>query len=481
MVVSFYTSRVVLQSLGVDDYGIYNVVGGMVVMFQMLNSTLASATQRFITFALGKGDDNNLKRVFSTSLTLHIILAGILVILIECAGTWLLYNELKIPDGRLSVAFGVLQFSIATLFFNVISVPYNAVIIAHEKMSAFAYISIVEGLLKLVVALLLFFSSFDKLILYALLMFIVSVLIIYIYSSYSHRMFEETRKVSFRIERKLFKEMFGFAGWSFLGNASMVLRNQGVDILLNTQFGVVVNAAKGVANQVDNAIYQFVGNFQTAVIPQVTKSVAQNDLTRTYSLVCNTSRYSFMLLSLFAVPIMFCIDTILGIWLTTVPDWSAAFIRLTLVYLLCDTMSRLLVNTVLASGNIKNYQIVVAGTKFLALPLCYIILKMGGNPATGILVNILLEFICIWERLYFNKKLLDFPVRKYIKTVLVRCWLTFAVAMMFSYLFYRYISEFFFSNLFISGIVVVLCITLIGIDKSERRLAYHYAIKKLSK
>lgn len=477
MMISFYTSRVVLQSLGVEDYGIYNVVGGIVVMFQMLSSTLAGASQRFITYALGKGDKEYLKKVFSTSITLHLCLAVILFVLIEVVGGWLLYNGLKIPTGRTSIAVVVLQFSIATLFINIVSIPFNAAIIAHERMKAFAYISILEGCLKLVIALLLFWSPIDKLGLYACLMFVVVLILRIVYGSYSHKHFEETNKIKLHVEPELFGKMFAFSGWNLLGNGSKALRNEGVDILLNTQFGVTVNAAKGIANQVDNAIYQFVGNFQTAVNPQITKSVASGDIGRCQELVFNASRYSFLMLSIFVVPIMITIDSVLDFWLTTVPSWSATFIRLTFIYLLCETMSRLLINSLLANGVIRNYQIVVAGTKFLALPICFVVLKFGGNPATGIMVNIFLELVCVWERLFFNKKYLNFPIIKYVKNVIVRCWVIFGLSLIIPLFFNLKITNNFFLNVFVSLTSVIVVITIFGVNRSERMMCFNYLQK----
>ena len=298
ILITLYTSRVILQSLGVRDFGIYNVVGGVVAMFSMLSGSMQTATQRFLTFALGKNDFTNLKKVFMTSISIHIALGAILVVLLEVVGTWFLYNKMNIPAERVDIAFWVLQFSIATLFVNVISVPYNAAIIAHEKMATFAYISILDGLLKLGIAFAIVYTPYDRLIMYALLMFGLSLLNRIMYTMYSHRHFEETQHVKLGIEKGLFQEMFSFAGWNLFGSGSKLLRNQGVDILLNMFFGVTVNAAKGLSNQVHHAVYQFITNFQTAVNPQLTMSVAQTDYKRTHTLIIQGSRFSFYLMCL---------------------------------------------------------------------------------------------------------------------------------------------------------------------------------------
>lgn len=273
MGISLYTSRVVLKTLGVEDYGIYNVVGGIVAMFGFINGSMSSATQRYITFALGKGDKKRLQTVFCTTLQIHVLIAGIIVLLGETIGLWFLYSKMQIPIDRMNAAFWVLQASIIDSAIKVISVPYNADIVAHEKMSAFAYISILEAVLKLAIVYVLVVFVFDKLILYAFLLLTVQILIRFCYSSYCNKHFEET-KYRHIWDKALLKEMIGFAGWSMFGNLAAVLFGQGLNMLLNVFFGPVVNAARGIAVQVQIAIQQFVGNFQMALNPQITKTYA---------------------------------------------------------------------------------------------------------------------------------------------------------------------------------------------------------------
>lgn len=476
ILINLYTSRVILQSLGVSDYGIYNVVGGVVTMFTMLSNSMASASQRFISYALGEDDFEQLKRVFRTSLTLHVVLAFIVVLLIEVFGVWFLYTKLNIPTERIKVAFWVLQFSIATLFINIVSVPYNSAITAHEKMSAFAYISIVEGGLKLFVAIGLFFLPYDRLFLYSILMFLVSLLIRMIYTIYSHRMFEETRNVKMGVENSLFKEMFSFAGWNLFGNGSYLLRNQGVDILLNLFFGVTVNAAKGICNHVQAAVYQFVSNFQMAITPQLTMSVAQKDYGRTHTLVFQGGRFSFYMLSLFAVPLIVSAPEILSLWLVEVPEYSIIFIRWTLLYLLLDSLSRFLITSVLAYGKIKKYQIVVGGTKLLTLPLVYVWLMLGGSPVTGILANIIIEVVCLGQRLYYNSKYNGLSWQLYLLRIVLPCWSIFLITIIPSFLIRFFLS----SNIIIlvasSLLITTSIIGMFGLNNSER----HMLIGKLS-
>lgn len=473
ILITLYTSRVILQSLGVSDFGIYNVVGGVVAMFSMLSGSLQTATQRFLTFALGKEDFTNLKKVFMTSITIHIALGAILVMLLEVAGVWFLYNKMNIPAERIDVAFWVLQFSIATFFVNVISVPYNAAIIAHEKMATFAYISILDGILKLGIAFSIVYTPYDRLVMYALLMFGLALLNRVLYTVYSHRHFEETRHVKLEIEKDLFREMFSFAGWNLFGNGSRLLRNQGVDILLNIFFGVTVNAAKGLSNQVHHAVYQFITNFQTAVNPQLTMSVAKIDFKRTHTLIIQGGRFSFYLMCIMSVPLIIVTPQVLSIWLVEVPAFTVEFVRWTLLYLLWDTLSRFLINAVLAYGKIKTYQIVVGGTKLLILPLVYVWLKMGGSPLVGIWANILLEMVCLGQRLYFNHLYNGLSWFSYFWKVILRCWFVFAIALVASYYVQSLIPDNFIIIIISALLITGVTIAFVGIGKGERVLAFN--------
>ena len=470
IVITLYTSRVILLSLGVSDFGIYNVVGGVVAMFSMLSGSMHTATQRFLTFALGKADFSDLKKVFMTSITIHIVLGVMLVVLLEVVGVWFLYNKMNMPVERVDVAFWVLQFSIATFFVNVISVPYNAAIIAHEKMATFAYISILDGILKLCIAFSIVYTPYDRLVMYALLMFGLALLNRILYTVYSHRHFEETRHVKLGIEKGLFREMFSFAGWNLFGSGSRLLRNQGVDILLNIFFGVTVNAAKGLSNQVHHAVYQFITNFQTAVNPQLTMSVAQTDFKRTHTLIIQGGRFSFYLMCIMSVPLIVVTPQVLSIWLVEVPAFTVEFVRWTLIYLLWDTLSRFLINAVLAYGKIKTYQIVVGGTKLLILPLVYVWLKMGGSPLVGIWANILLEMICLGQRLYFNHCYNGLSWLSYFWRVIVRCWIVFFIALAGSYYFLFVLPDNFIVRLVVTIVITVTAITLVGMGKDERIL-----------
>lgn len=480
MGVALYTSRIVLQALGIEDYGIYNIVGGVVAMFSILSSTLSSASQRFITYALGGNDFNNIKKVFSTCITLHIVLGIIVVILLEVIGVWFLNTQLNIPEQRLEIAHWVFQLSIITFFINVISVPYNAIIIAHERMSAFAYISIIDGLLKLGIAFSIQFINFDKLLLFAILHAVEAIAIRVIYSQYCIRNFAETRNILLRIDKQLFKNMFSFSGWNLIGSGALVLRNQGIDILINIFFGISVNAAKGICNQVQSAVHQFVGNFTSSVTPQLTKSIAQKDFNRTKTLLIHGSRFAFFMMMIFALPLMTYSNEILSIWLVKVPDYTAEMVNLVMIYLLSDSMSRFCINTLLAFGDIRNFQVTIGGIKLLTLPITYIFLKFGGDPLTGLWVNILLEFICTVFRLLFIKHKLEFSISTYFYKVFIPCWTTFAIAYILNICIYFYILNNVYLGCCISLFITIICIGIF-LNKNERSLIVNFLNKKLKK
>lgn len=482
LLISLYTSRITLQVLGVEDFGIYQIVGGVVAMFSMLSSSLTSASQRFITFTLGKNNLEELKQVFSTCITLHICLGFIVVILLEFIGIWFLNNKLNIPADRLITARWVMQFSIATFFVSVISIPYNAVIIAHEKMSAFAYIGILEGLLKLGSVILLIFANYkDKLLLYSIFYFVISLFLRFVYTIYSKKHFEETNRLKLGVNKMCFREMFAFAGWNLIGNGSLVLRNQGVDIILNLFFGVVVNAAKGISNQVNSAVTQLVGNFTTAMKPQLTKAIAQKDYQRTYSLINCGSRYSFILMLIFAVPIFITTPQLLELWLGEVPTFSVEFVRWTMIYLLLDSLSRMMIHAILSHGQIKEYQIVAGGTKLLAIPLVWFFLQIDVNPLWGIWVNIILELMCLIERLYYSNKLLSFDYKSFCKKVVLVCVLLSFFAYSISALFVYYVTDDFLASIIVSVFITLLSIWFIGTNSREHAMIIQFVKKKIKR
>ena len=472
MAVSFYTSRVVLQTLGVVDYGIYNVVGGIVAMFGFLNSAMSSSTQRYLTFELGRGDTERLKKVFVTSVNIHIMISVIVFVLAETIGLWLLYNKMTIPVERFNAAFWVYQCSILSTMVMFISVPYNATIIAHEKMSAFAYISILEVVLKLLIVYLLLIGDIDKLILYAVLMLTVQVIIRFIYNIYCKRHFEET-KYSFLFDRPLFKEMLSFSGWNLWGNMAAVAFTQGLNILLNMFFGPVVNAARGVAVQVQQTVTQFSMNFQTAINPQITKSYAIEDYEYMHSLIFRSSRFTFFLLLCICLPVFMEAEALLGIWLKEVPEYSAVFLRIILCVTIVDALANPLMISAQATAHIKIYQSVVGGILLTILPIAYVVLKLGGNPQSVFIVHLLICTIAFIVRLFIIRPMIRLSLTKYIKEVIVRCAVVGICAGAVSFAVNILLDSSLFSSIMeccISVLSVAVFSFMIGMTKNERDL-----------
>ena len=453
MVISLYTSRIVLQTLGVQDFGIYNVVGGVVAMFSVLSGSLSSAISRYLTYNLGKADLEKLKKTFSCSVTVQVFLAIIIFVLAEIAGVWFLNEKMVIPDDRLVAANWVLQCSILTFMVNLISVPYNASIIAHEKMSIFAYISILEVILKLLVVFSLYISPFDKLKSYAILLLMVAILIRMTYSIYCKKHFEECT-YHFTYDKSLLKEMFGFAGWNFIGSSSVVLRDQGDNIVINLLCGPAVNAARGIAFQVNSAINHFVTNFQTAFNPAITKSYASGEKDYMMSLIFRASRFSVYLLLLLSIPIIIETKTVLHLWLNIVPDHTILFIRLVLFFSISDAISKPLITAILATGRIKKYQIIVGGIQITNLPLSYIFLKIGFIPETTLIIAIILSQLCLLARMILLRTMIDLDSVRFIKTVYLNVILVGILS---------FISPLLLAHLMPSGIARFIIVTLISI------------------
>ena len=419
MAVTLYTSRVVLKELGITDYGIYNVVGGVVAMFGFINGSMSSSTQRYITYALGKGNADNLQRVFSTALQIHAMIAVLVVILGETVGLWFMYTQMQIPAGRMEAAFWVLQCSIASTAVMVVSVPYNADIIAHEKMSAFAYISILEAALKLAVVYVLVIFSCDKLILYAFLILGIQLLVRFFYAHYCGRHFVES-KYRHVWDKPLFKEMTGFAGWSMFGNLSSVLFSQGLNMLLNVFFGPVVNAARAVAVQVQSAVQQFVGNFQMALNPQITKTYAKGELAEMHKLLFRSARFSFYLLFFLSLPVLLETDFMLAVWLKTVPGDAVTFLRIMICTSLIYTLANPLIVANQATGKVRRYQAVCGTILLMILPVSYVFLKLGFPAYSVFIVHFCMETVTQLARMVMLRPLIGIRVRDYFRHIYVR-------------------------------------------------------------
>lgn len=416
MAIGFYTSRVILNTLGVEDYGVYNVVGGIVTMFTFINGALASATSRNITFELGTGNKEKLRAVFGTGLTIHGIVSLIIILAAETIGLWLFYHKMQIPVDRMDAAMWVYQLSVLSAALSIMMVPYNAAIIAHEKMSAFAWITLLDAILKLIIVFLLVVIPYDKLIIYALLFFLVSVVDQLIYVIYCFKHFPESHS-GFVWNNIILKEMSSFAGWSLFGNLAGVAFTQGVNILLNIFFGPVVNAARGVAVQVQSIVQQFIRNFQVALNPQITKSYAANELGEMHKLMFRSARFSFLLMFFISLPVLLETNFLLVIWLKIVPENTVLFFRLIMCTSLIYATANPLIIANQATGIVKNYQIVCGCILLTILPISYLVLKLGAPAYSVFVVHFVVEAIAQFARMYMLRHLIDLPVSAYMKQI----------------------------------------------------------------
>lgn len=485
MIVSLYTSRVILEELGVIDYGIYNVVGGIVTMFSFINASMSTSTQRFITFALGENNTVKLKKIFSISLLVHIGIAIIIALLAETIGLWFLNNKLSIPTERMYAANWVYQFSVFIFCTNITQVPYNAELIAHERMGIYAYISIIEVILKLLIVYLLSISPIDKLISYAFLLLCVQFAIRMAYKLYCKKNFKECT-FTFIKEWALVKEMTSFAGWNAIGSVAWMFRGQGINMLLNIFFGPTINAAKGIASQVSNAIYSFVGNFQTALNPQITKDYAKKNMDEMENLVYTGTKYSYFLLLLLSLPICFNIDFILNLWLTEVPEYTSIFVIMTIIDgLVAIIFGTPFMTSISSTGNIKNYQIVVNTCIMASLPISYIFLRLGFSVISVFVILIFISAISGILRFYFCKRLIGFSVRHLVNKVLKPIFTTTTFSLIPTiivvHLSYDNNVLKFFTTGTISLLSTLLSCWFIGLSQHEKSFVLQYIKKKFNK
>lgn len=450
MFVTLFTSRVVLDKLGVTDYGIYNVVGGVVAMLGFLNSSMSNAVQRYLSFEIGKNNEVGVNRIFNVSLFAHAGIAVFVFVVMEIVGVWYLNTHMNIPAERMDAANWVLQCSIFTTLFTIVQVPYNAIIISKEQMGIYAYISILEVVLKLLVVYMLAIGNFDKLKLYSVLIMVVTIGIVMIYRFYCTRKYKEA-KFKFIKDWNLLKQIVGFASWNMLGELAWVFTGQGVNIILNSFFGPVVNAARGLAEQVNGAVNRFVANFQTAVNPQLIKNYASDQLGEMKTLLFRSTRFSYYLLLTLSLPIILKMDFILHLWLKEVPDYTTGFCQLVLVSSLVSTLSNLLAQVARAYGKIRNYQIIVSIFLFLNFPLSYIVLKFGGSPLSTMFVNIGINAMLLFVRLRLTNRMIQMTYGSFIRNVLFPVIIVTAVALVIPLTIY-----FMLDNSIISFIIVCL-------------------------
>lgn len=471
MVISIFTSRVILQSLGIEDYGTYNVIGGFVAMFSLLGGTLVTATQRFINLELGKKEGGNSNEVFCTAMGIHIGLAIIIFFALETFGLWFLNYKMNIPDGRMFSANVVFQCSILAFLLNIICMPYNAIIIAFERMKAFAYISLYDVTLKLLISYALFLFFYDRLIIYAVLLLLLAISERSIYSIYCRRNFPEESEFHIVKDKQAYIRQTSFAGYTFLGSFASILSNHGVNIVLNLFCGVTINAARAISMQVLHAISKFVSDFTVSLNPQIVKTYAAGELDKSIELVYRGAKFSYYLMFIFSVPIIFLTPEILKLWLGHYPDHTIIFVRLTLIYGLITVLSKTLTTEILATGKIRANAFIIGGLRILILPFSYLVLWMGYDAYMVYYVMIAIDSISIFTRLYILKVVTGVEMIEYVKSVLFPVTIVSILSCTICYIIWKYIpSTFLFNTLyvFISLIVCITIIAYIGITSNER-------------
>ena len=477
MLVSLYTVRVVLNTLGVVDFGIFNVVGGIVVMFSFLSNTMASASQRFFAFDLGRNDILQLKRTFSLTISIYVIISAVVLLLAETIGLWFLNTHMVIPPERMEAANWIYQFSILSFLVTIMVIPYNAAIIAHENMKVYAYVSIIEVVMKLAIVYLLVLFLVDKLKLYAILMFTTTCIVNSIYYTFCKRKYEECR-FQFYWDKGLFNTLISYSGWNLFGGVAAVLNTQGINILLNMFFGPVVNAARAIAYQVGNAVNQFAFNFFTAVNPQIIKYYGAGEKQQMMNLVFLSSKFSFFLLFILSMPVLLETNFILTRWLKNLPEYVILFTRLVIIIALIDSLSNSLVTSAQATGKIKLYQAVVGGMLLLNLPVSYFLLKLGFPPQATMYVSIVIAVICLFLRLWILRRLVDLSISNYFKKVLMSV-ISVSVAAYIIPLFIIFQLDENITRFMIVGVSAVLtssmAIYCLGLSGSERK----YFIKEI--
>lgn len=411
ILINLYMSRVILDTLGVEDYGIYNVVGGFVTMFSILSASLSNAISRFITFELGRGDVVSQNKVFSTSVTVLIILSFVIAILLEIIGLWFLNNKMQIPTERLTAAHWTLQCSIFTFVLNLISVPYNGCIIAHEHMTAFAYISILDVLLKLGSVFFLYLALGDNLVIYSLLIAFSALIVRFVYGVYCNRHFIEC-KFMFLWDKSLIMKMISMASWNMFGAGGGILNNQGTNVAMNVFFGVTVNAARGIASQVNSAVQQFAASFITALNPQITKSYAIGDIQGMQNLIHRGIKFSYFLMLIISIPIIIETPFILYLWLPVVPDYTILFVRLTIVIALVTASGNIFFTAIMATGDIKKYQIVIGCLSLTIFTITLLLFYLGFPPYYAYIVHLIIDIIVLVARMVLVNQKININIKR---------------------------------------------------------------------
>ena len=469
MGISLYTSRIVLQVLGIEDFGIYNIVGTTVVLFSFISNSLTTAIQRYLSYALGQNDLNRFTDIFTQGFYAFLLLSVVLLVISETVGLYIFYNFISIPDERFQAALWVYQFSIFSFIFSILKTPYSASLIAYERMSFFAYMGIVEVILKLLVVFIIVIASFDKLIFYSSLLLIISIFILGVHIGYCSRCVAGCRLRS-GLNRDIVKELTSFSGWTLLTSGSQMLTYQGVNILLNNFWGVFINAATGIANQILGACTQFLGNFQVAFNPQVVKSYASGDLQYFRSLLYRTSIASFYLMMLVTIPLIVEMDYILSVWLTEVPSYTAEFSICIVLSLLIESYSGPMWMAVQAIGQIKRYQIIISLLYLLNFVGSFVLLVWGYSPVSVFMIRIVVSVLVLWARAYLLNKMVDISLMRFFTNVVLRSLLIYVLSIGVTYSVSNWVDGF--AGLCAVVLASLLCsaflICLFGFDKADR-------------
>lgn len=484
MVVSLYTSRVILNTLGATDYGIYNVVGGIVTIVGFLNSALAASTSRFLTFALGEGNMSKQKETFGASLTLHMCIAFLVLIVGETIGLWFFYEKMIIPDDRMTAAFWVYQFSIITTMVNFAQVPYNASLIAHEKMSIYAYVGLYEAISRLAIAMLIVVSPIDNLIFYGALLLVNSVLVQTFYRLYAIRNFEEC-KYKFTSNKTLYKQLLGYSGWDLFGNLAVVCQGQGVNLLLNVFFGPVVNAARAIAFQIQGAVMQFVSNFMTAVRPQVIKNYADGNVDRMYTLTFYTAKFSYMLMLALVIPLSLEINFILSIWLgDAVPEHTALFALLVLITYTWRTFHIAALMPYHAIGKIKTGNITIGSLMIATLPIGYLLFSIGLPAFTVFIAIFVVEIIGMFAIYWLIHNYEYFPYKYVFTKILLPCGIVTIVTLIAPFLLVNLMADGWLRLIFVvlsTELSLLISAFYAGLNKEERSILKTFVGNKIKK
>lgn len=482
MLIGLYTVRVILHALGAEDYGIYNVVGGFVTMFTYITSTMMPASMRFYAYALAKEDRNLLNRYFNSMILCYAIMAIVIFVIVEVLGYWFVNYKMVIPANRLEAANWVLQFALISFFTRFIAVPYKGMIMLYEKMIYYSFISVIDSFLLLVIAFLIQIVEFDRLKFYSFCIFSVAFISTLMYVTLCNISFRDSTKINIKWESSLLKELLSYSVWYMFGTMTTVVRSQGINVLLNLFFNPVVNAARGIAYQINNAITQFANSFYNAIRPQITKLTAAEENKKMLSLVFDSSIISFLLICLIALPLLIEMPFVLSLWLGEVPKYTIIFSRLVILTVMIDTLGYPLNTAILTTGKIRNFQIITGITLIMCLPISYWLLKVWHLPYLVFGASVFFSLIVHWQRLLFMKKMFNMSIMNYIHEVVLRLMLIMGISLFITYFLRELIGDATWSHFMViimSIIFVIILSWFVGLRQRQRDMIIGFVSKKL--